>query len=1139
MAKLGFRQFQGLIRQIETKKLFDAVKPELQDLAEIAYETVKKPEAYQTILNLAYLTCGGKGDPPVISNPSLLVQRMGAGRDGKGSYKTDRVNAERIYYYFLFNEDLDDPGYAQNIDYALFGESFFDKFSRQLRRWDVARPDYSGPVKKAHIGPLSIEFESVDGSTPLSIDAPGNHRLLDGNGSPEIYKALQWRFRLSKLRGRELEWDALVEWAFKPKDNLKVMLISGPGGSGKTRLAADFVSNLVQRHGWSGGFAILNKERMEPPLDGSGKGVAVIVDYPEENFEIVLRILEAAASQISRGCSFSKPIRILLVSREKNFFWQKHLRRALLDYVDELQLDDDPYLDLKSAVTAANDVIEDLPKRFAKEVKQPKGLLNWLKLHDSHRLPLNITAAAVHAVLDPQNAFTLDAKKVLSALALIESERVRSYSTRSLGHPDTLGRLLALSTLTIQGLKPATISLLGEVGFWQADKEVTLLDVLRETPFCLHVGQIDIEERVVRIEPDIFAVAFASHELFQRNDHRLPMWLDVVCRIQGSETEAVLLRYLFDLGKYSPICVERLEAAFLHMLEVTPESVLWIWRVALRESVLSTNLAIAALKRILEIVSDDGTSAYAASILTNHLANKGLKKEALHYAKQAVELYEKLAAKDCKMYLDDLARSKVNLSARLAEDGHTEPAVELGLQALEIHQVLLKEDRAKHAAGFATNSANLAGLVGVAQPQLALKLFDQAAGYFSVLASRDPANYKLNHGRVILDKAKLLTELGELQDVPGMVSLALDVIDGFMDDFPEIDFIGVAASRVQSAKLLLSLGELDAFCGLIERLWSDFASAALTSAPSLVRHAKEILARSFSAIDQAMNECGLEAEKGKLLISSLEIGWQTIQDAVLPRLSSQVLYDLPQSWVSEWHNQPIFEAEWQTAPRHLAAEVLARIDLAHGEKFTNGSFTRSHEIDNARFTNLDFGRPFQLYEFQVSVNKPDTEKMKGIVTILAGDGFSLLLEGDDNLPAVLANENIALTEKNAKSYLKLILCYCHLDDQPNRVIEKIEDIQFSVPLSLDDKTLISSALKPINRIVDADAAALGAMTFEATTVWHDIVRRMLFSLLPNGHVIPRDSADMFDCPVIVQDEYLGIYRFRKVSEARIGQQISL
>ena len=338
MAELLFPSFRKLIEQVEKERLYDAVKPELQSFADHCYDDRKKGEAYREIFARAHEACTGnrvelEGD---IEND--IVGRMGKGRDAKGSnYRAARIHAERLYFFFLSPNHCPDPIYGKTISDRLFEQSFFDKFEKELRNMGVPRLSHLPPSQIVRLGPITISLGYDVNLMPLSLKEQKDTQLIE-DGEPNVFKALNWKSRLTSLHGRVDQFNQLRDWALDPETKApKVMFVCGPGGSGKTRLVADVVSKLVHKHNWRGGF-LPSGAASGAILEGGGKGTALIIDYPEERTEFIKEILAAIADDTE----YDSPVRIILASRESLEDWRRNLNDPNPDRVEEIMLGASP-----------------------------------------------------------------------------------------------------------------------------------------------------------------------------------------------------------------------------------------------------------------------------------------------------------------------------------------------------------------------------------------------------------------------------------------------------------------------------------------------------------------------------------------------------------------------------------------------------------------------------------------------------------------------------------------------------------------------------------------------------------------------------------------------------------------------------
>jgi hypothetical protein len=99
---------------------------------------------------------------------------------------------------------------------------------------------------------------------------------LPSLGAPfEYMNLLSWRCRLApELIGRNAEAEELATWARYPKSDVRIRFLVGPGGAGKTRLAAE-VADRIAKDGWHAGFAALERSNTWPI---SKKGLLLLMD---------------------------------------------------------------------------------------------------------------------------------------------------------------------------------------------------------------------------------------------------------------------------------------------------------------------------------------------------------------------------------------------------------------------------------------------------------------------------------------------------------------------------------------------------------------------------------------------------------------------------------------------------------------------------------------------------------------------------------------------------------------------------------------------------------------------------------------------------------------------------------------------
>jgi hypothetical protein len=175
-------------------------------------------------------------------------------------------------------------------------------------------------VTAAEAGAPAVILDHVWVGAGIHIDTGGSagagepflpwHDLPD---DPEaVFSLLSWHARLAPLTGREKDKDSLLQWARQGR-KARIRLLTGPGGVGKSRLAAEVAEDL-RAEGWTAGF-IRPNDPIVVPLRRAG--LFLLVDYPEEHPDEVRVLLREFASRELKDV----PLRLVLLSRRGGDRW--------------------------------------------------------------------------------------------------------------------------------------------------------------------------------------------------------------------------------------------------------------------------------------------------------------------------------------------------------------------------------------------------------------------------------------------------------------------------------------------------------------------------------------------------------------------------------------------------------------------------------------------------------------------------------------------------------------------------------------------------------------------------------------------------------------------------------------------------
>lgn len=554
------------------------------------------------------------------------------------------------------------------------------------------------------------------------------------------------------------------------------------------------------------------------PIDGNGAGLALIIDDPEERTNLVSEILKAASLALRNGETFGRIVRIILISRESRDAWSAILNEPAT-FIDEIKLDRNPHLAIEDALAIAGDIAIEYPARLNRAASDFSGVEPWLERDAVHRLPLNVVAASVHAVLDPGRAFKLDGSQILTTLADWELRRVRYYSKRNLGDRDALEKLLGLSVLTRLGLTKQAVFDLGEKGICPEKSGDGLLEAIQQTPYW-RKSSPENPSHLTKLEPDRAAAIFCLKALrLDDPSPGLPRWL-VPAAIQDVDGFGERLnRVSFDIGHVDPTASQNIEQQCIAMLDMQPALITQFRGIA--ESylpVFSAAFAIEICQRLL--TTDDGLNddsrATIANSLANMLSDLGQHQAAAEASKTVVLISRRLAASGSPAFLAKLATSLNNQSCILAELHDREAALQAINEAVSIRRRL-----ASASQGFASDLAIALSNQGNRLSDLARHDQALAAINESVSINRHLANagsdVALNRlAGALNNQANRLANVGDHEAALKAALEAVAIHRGLAEARPDVYLQNLALTLSAQGQHLFTLRQHDAAFEVIE-----------------------------------------------------------------------------------------------------------------------------------------------------------------------------------------------------------------------------------------------------------------------------------------------------------------------------------
>ncbi|MDA1234469.1 MAG: tetratricopeptide repeat protein [Acidobacteria bacterium] len=561
------------------------------------------------------------------------------------------------------------------------------------------------------------------------------------HGKMEASDFLNWRTRLSEtLVGRENEIEELLRWA-RTGGGVEVRFLSGLGGAGKTRLAFE-VADVLRKDGWQAGQAEDAAAQLLPKA--KLRKLLLIVDYPEDAPERTKKILQALA-ELPEDAG---PVRALFVSRYSKDRWEREIGtidselvavRLEREALTLLKLNDDQAVQLFG--NAAARCAAALGK--AKPDVAESAVRDWLrdgKDRELFLLPLFVSAAAVHCVLNDATVVDLTAAQVMGALVRRETRRMRKFG-KERGIPQEnplVERLVALATirsgLDARGLRSLAKDSPGGLAF---PKDQDVIDWVERLDWW-H-GDV-----LQPLRPDALGAALAFEVLKQRPSDA-PEWLwSVLGNVPDAERPnwlAAVERIDYDIRRIYGETEDRfcgwLAAMIAGKLQ-RAQTLEYVTQDRRAMGTLDLSLAIEAALLFQEpSVGEDGVSVPSdvsdserAGRLTNysvHLSDRGKGAEALAAVEEAVEIRWRLAKLVPERHETALASSLTNYSNRLGAQGRGAEALAAIKEAVEIRRRLAKQTPERYEPELALSLTNYSvHLRGQGKGDEALAAIEQA-----------------------------------------------------------------------------------------------------------------------------------------------------------------------------------------------------------------------------------------------------------------------------------------------------------------------------------------------------------------------------------------------------------------------------
>ncbi|MEN6536591.1 MAG: tetratricopeptide repeat protein [Bryobacteraceae bacterium] len=663
--------------------------------------------------------------------------------------------------------------------------------------------------------------------------------------------------RITEHAGRSHELDSLRDW-LASEQTVSVRVITGAGGSGKTRLAIELIEWLesAEPDRWHQGFLTTSEMERFSRLRNLAewkhrKPVLAVVDYAAGSSEILRVWLDQLASAAPDG----EKLRLLLLEREASLeegwlasaLTQGHAASVVRGWFDPpkpLKLDKlttsvDRRNVLKATLreaTKLRDVhVSDLPAEgadpaFDQQLTDPQ----WGD-------PLTLMMAGLTALeTGLPSALAMNRADLALHLATRECERVARFAPNA---PRGLMEHMAAYVTLSGGLPRGLLRVAAK-----AESESIGLnhpEGWRSLSGCVE-DALRGAEGTRPIEPNVVGEAVLLHvwgaeevsegcsAVVRAAEFRPAQAVASVVRCAqdfcvGKSPREEPLRWLDSL-----IAEGKRNLPLLWAIEATlPQKTL-----ALRERAVEVEFALA--KRLDEgtelapPVTALATRARVLNSLGYRLSEVGRRGEALEASEESLRLRRQLAAQCPDAFLSDLAVSLNNLGAMLSEVGRREEALEAVAEAVQVYRQLVEQSPNAFLPTLAMSLSNLGAMRGMlGQQEEVLEVVAESVDIYRQLAAQRPDVFLSDLADTVHNLGNGLSRVGRREEaleaseeaVRLRRQLAAQRPDAFLPDLAmSLDSLGNRLSELdrQQEALVASQESVCVYRGLAEQLPNAF-----------------------------------------------------------------------------------------------------------------------------------------------------------------------------------------------------------------------------------------------------------------------------------------------------------------------------
>lgn len=639
-------------------------------------------------------------------------------------------------------------------------------------------------------------------------------------------------------KGRREELDFLADWC-KDEKRENVLLLTGEGGSGKTRLMIEWCRHL-RHQGWHAGF--LRRDRKAEDLDPLLEGVAprlVVVDYAETRLEAVEPLLLKMGLTAEGG---GPKLRLVLLARRPSEWWT-NLPRQGHEVEDLLLRSPEP-----RAITPL------IPNDPEEKKRAFQMALEGFSLQMGHKPPRDF-----HTPDLTRREFERVLYLHMAALAAIRGERIESAEgalQQTLAHErlfwdqqvsslrldgawtpsvkDALASAVAAFTL-VGGAKSRhhAQTILGRLlkdSSLQTQHLAALLGLLRQ----LYTGREEDGRYIDPLQPDLLGEELTAHTLhtdggflgrilggsdlhesysvltvltrLAQRRKSFEDWIGFALRSQLKPLARVALDVAIETGdpigtQLAAVLEESDSIDVIVQVQKLSDDNKFSFSVPLLEvAYVATKRAISFFQARRNELTEEEQSEYAS--LYDHLGTRlsriGRPQDALEATKEAVQILRHLVQQRPDAFLPTLAGSLSNLGARLNAVGRKKEALDAINEAVQILRRLDQQQPHLLRPDLAMSLDNLGNMHSLfEQREDALAATEEAVKIFRRLVKLD--DFRPDLAISLNNLGNRLSEIGRTEDALGAIDEAVQIHRSLVQQRPD-------AFRTHLARSLNNLG---------------------------------------------------------------------------------------------------------------------------------------------------------------------------------------------------------------------------------------------------------------------------------------------------------------------------------------------